>query len=472
MLESNIFLRYILGFWVQVVPVAALCYLAFDPEDYRLSVRKTAFLNAVVMLVLSILETLLWAWNEQVQGTDYEAAFSGNSTIFYGFLLLCFFLFLACVRSTLVKKLLVFSMGFAYAVFVAAGANTYLVCFPIMRIWDISREAGVMLQEGSIYVIIALECVTLPLMILFMRKIVRPALRVLDTKTSRYFCLAIIIMLMLYCASYTRITFNFDTVLFVFYCLTLCVFGSFGIFFYTAGQMNKNRETEEKARQLEHQIQLEELNYRNIVGNLENARMLRHDVRHHLRLIGELAESGNTKAIQDYIQSYDDRIQSETTVQASDNYIFNSIYQYYLAKCEESGIELNVKVKLGQTPGIDQVDLTVLFSNILENAFNACQKVVGQKPFIDLRVGPVGSSLVIIMKNSTTLITEKDTLTTAELQRLKENGRKSLGLQSVQSIVDAHHGYVEYHCSEGVFSTKISIICAAKDTDDSREERI
>lgn len=472
MLESNVFMRYILGFWVQVVPVAALCYLAFDPEDYRLSVKKTAFLNLGVMLLLSILETFLWVWNEQFQGTDYEAAFSGNSTIFYGFLLLCFFLFLACVRSTLVKKLLVFSMGFAYAVFVASGANTYLTVFPESSFWDASREAGVMLQGGSIYVIIVLECVTLPLMILFMRKIVRPALRVLDTKTSRYFCLAIIIMLMLYCASYTRITFNFDTVLFVFYCLTLCVFGSFGIFFYTAGQMNKNRETEEKARQLEHQIQLEELNYRNIVGNLENARMLRHDVRHHLRLIGELAESGNTKAIQDYIQSYDDRIQSETTVQASDNYIFNSIYQYYLAKCEESGIELNVKVKLGQTPGIDQVDLTVLFSNILENAFNACQKVVGQKPFIDLRVGSVGSSMVIIMKNSTTMVSEKQTLTTAELQRLKENGRKSLGLQSVQSIVDAHHGYVEYHCSEGVFSTKISIICAAKDTDDSREERI
>lgn len=158
-------------------------------------------------------------------------------------------------------------------------------------------------------------------------------------------------------------------------------------------------------------------------------------------------------------------------MQVSDNYIFNSIYQYYLAKCEESGIELSVKAKLGEAPGIDQVDLTVLFSNILENAYNACRKITGQKPFIDLRVGPVGGSLVIIMKNSTTLITEKDTLTTAELQRLKENGHKSLGLQSVQSIVDARHGYVEYHCSGGVFSTKISIICAVKDTDDNREEK-
>lgn len=148
MLESNVFLRYILGFWVQVVPVAALCYLAFDPEDYRLSVKKTAFLNLGVMLLLSILETFLWVWNEQLQGTDYEAAFSGNSTIFYGFLLLCFFLFLACVRSTLVKKLLVFSMGFAYAVFVASGANTYLTVFPESSFWDASREAGVMLQGG------------------------------------------------------------------------------------------------------------------------------------------------------------------------------------------------------------------------------------------------------------------------------------------------------------------------------------
>ena len=470
MLESNMFLRYVLGFWIQVIPVALLCYLAFDAEDYRLSVRKTVWINLTVMLLLSVLEAVIWGINERAQGTDYQAAFSSNSTIFYGFLLLCFLLFLACVRSTLVKKLLVFSMGFAYAVFVASGASAYLVYFPDLSFWNTSREVGVMLQGGSIYVIILLECATLPFMALFMRKLVRPVLRVMDTKTSRYYCLTIIIMLMLYCASYTRVTFDFDTVVFVFYCMTLCVFGSFGIFFYTAMQMNKARETEEKAGQLEHQRQLEERNYRRIVGNLQNARMIRHDVRHHLRLIGELAESGNTRAIQDYVQDYDNRILSEATVQISDNHIFNSIYQYYFTKCEENDIELKVQAELGRMPGMSQVDLTVLFSNILENAFNACLKVMGSKRFIDLRVGTVGSSMVIIMKNSSAEAGAEGPLTTADLQYKKKNGSRSLGLQSVQSIVDAHYGHVEYHCGEGVFSTKISIVCAGKGTENRKEK--
>ena len=184
--------------------------------------------------------------------------------IFYIFLLLCFLLFLFCVRSTLVKKLLVFSMGFAYAVFVASCANAFLVRYEAFGFWNSAREAGVMLQGGSFYIILLVEIVTLPPLVLFMRRMVCPVLRVMDIKTSRYLCLTIIVMLLLYGASYTQVTFDFDTVVFVFYSLTLCVFGSFGIFFFTARQMNKSRETEEKARQLEHQIELEELNYRNI----------------------------------------------------------------------------------------------------------------------------------------------------------------------------------------------------------------
>ena len=134
-----------------------------------------------------------------------------------------------------------------------------------------------MLQGGSFYIILLVEIVTLPPLVLFMRRMVCPVLRVMDIKTSRYLCLTIIVMLLLYGASYTQVTFDFDTVVFVFYSLTLCVFGSFGIFFFTARQMNKSRETEEKARQLEHQIELEELNYRNINASIENTRMIRHE---------------------------------------------------------------------------------------------------------------------------------------------------------------------------------------------------
>ncbi len=35
-LNANMFARYLLGFWFQVVPVAFICLLPFDREDYRL----------------------------------------------------------------------------------------------------------------------------------------------------------------------------------------------------------------------------------------------------------------------------------------------------------------------------------------------------------------------------------------------------------------------------------------------------
>ena len=468
MLESNIFIRYFLGFWLQVAPVATLCYLAFDPRDYRLPAGRMAGLNLIVMLMLSILQTLAWAFNERLHSQDAEAAFNGNSMIFYIFLLLCFLLFLFCVRSTLVKKLLVFSMGFAYAVFVASCANAFLVRYEAFGFWNSAREAGVMLQGGSFYIILLVEIVTLPPLVLFMRRMVCPVLRVMDIKTSRYLCLTIIVMLLLYGASYTQVTFDFDTVVFVFYSLTLCVFGSFGIFFFTARQMNKSRETEEKARQLEHQIELEELNYRNITASIENTRMIRHDVRHHLRLIGEMAEKGDTGAIQAYIAAYDARVQSETSAPVSDNYILNTIYQYYYGKCRESGITLTARAQLEERPGVGPVDLTVLFSNILENAYNACQSVAPERRMIDLRVGRVGNSVVVVLKNTTSAADARGELTTAGLGEKGGGGRRGLGLSSVQRIVDAHGGYIEYRCKDGVFMTKISMIGSNLNEEENR----
>lgn len=456
MLEESAFLRYTLGFWIQVVPVAALCYQAFGAEDYRIPPKRALFLNLGAMLLLSLLESGIWVVNETLKGSDYEAAFSMNSSIFYVFLLLCFFIFCVCVRSTGVKKLLVFAMGFTYAVFIASSANAYFIFFPVLSFWNKAAENGVMLQGGSLYIIFALECLTLPLMLLFMRRMVRPVLRIMDTRTSRYICGAIILMLLLYCVSYTRVTFDFEPVALVFYCLTLCVFCSFGIFFFTAKQMNKNREDQERARQLEHQVQIEELNYRNITASLGNARLIRHDVRHHLRLMGEMAGRGDTAAIQAYIEAYDHRIQSEGNYAVCENYILNSICQYYRGRCEEAGIRFTAEAKLALEPGIPGVDLTVLFSNILENAYNACQGSVAENPFIHLKVGTVANAVVIILKN-TTQGAAVGQRTIAELQCKKDDGRHCLGLVSVQGIVDTHDGYAEYHYGEGVFTTKISI---------------
>lgn len=126
--------------------------------------------------------------------------------------------------------------------------------------------------------------------------------------------------------------------------------------------------------------------------------MLRHDVRHHLRSMASWPKAAATKAIQDYIQSTTS-LQSETTVQASDNYIFNSIYQYYLAKCEESGIELNVKVKLGQTP-LTRWILRFCFPTFWKRALTPARRS-SAKALSTCGWDPGGLSMVIIAKNST-----------------------------------------------------------------------
>lgn len=63
-LNANMFARYLLGFWFQVVPVAFICLLPFDREDYRLPPKRLVSLGIASMALLSLAETAMLVRNE------------------------------------------------------------------------------------------------------------------------------------------------------------------------------------------------------------------------------------------------------------------------------------------------------------------------------------------------------------------------------------------------------------------------
>ena len=181
--------------------------------------------------------------------------------------------------------------------------------------------------------------------------------------------------------------------LIVFFSLTLCVFFSFTLFFSIVRQSAQTMKAEEEAQRLAQQVEIDALSYRKMMSSIEQARAARHDVRHHMRQIGSMLKKGDREGAEAYTQTYMERMDVQSQVTVCQNYLVNNIVLYYLDLCQKDGIELRHRIVLPELPGISPVDLTVLFSNILENALNACRQVTEGITFIDLRAECIGASL-------------------------------------------------------------------------------
>ncbi|WP_195267052.1 GHKL domain-containing protein [Eubacterium sp. 1001713B170207_170306_E7] len=442
-LNANMFVRYLLGFWFLVAPVAFICLLPFDREEYRIPLRKMVFFGVFSMVILSFAETAVLVRNEALFSGENAIATADNLVRCIT-MLICLTLYFYCVRSTAMKKLLVYAMGFTYAAFTTALGTLYSNVNPRQV-----EETGVLLQDGSLYFYIALDLLLVPAAALFMRRQVRPALRNMDSAITRKIGMGIILMMMIYGFSFATVigARNFYTIpmLTVFFSLSFCVFFSFALFFSIVRQSSQTMKAREEAHRLARQIEIDALSYRKMMGSIEQARAVRHDVRHHMRQIGSMLQRGDHEGAEAYTQIYMERMDAQSQITVCQNYLVNNIVLYYLDLCQKDGIELRHHIVLPELSGISPVDLTVLFSNILENALNACRLVTESPPFIELRSECVGASLVIVLENS------------LNSSAASSGNGSGIGMKSVDAIARAHDGEAYFGPEDGLYITKISL---------------
>lgn len=68
----------------------------------------------------------------------------------------------------------------------------------------------------------------------------------------------------------------------------------------------------------------------------------------------------------------------------SDNILLDAIFQDAANACEEKGVRFSVHVHLPESVSMTELDIVHVFSNIIENAIEACDKVSGQERFVEV----------------------------------------------------------------------------------------
>ena len=113
--------------------------------------------------------------------------------------------------------------------------------------------------------------------------------------------------------------------------------------------------------------------------NQEQARIYRHDMRHHLALINGYAAEGNLEKIKEYLSQTEMEIDAITPKRYCTNETVNLVLSSFETKATEMKVALCIEANLPETLSISDTELCSLFSNALENAIFAASKLMEKK---------------------------------------------------------------------------------------------
>ena len=175
----------------------------------------------------------------------------------------------------------------------------------------------------------------------------------------------------------------------------------------------------------------------------------RHDLRHHINAIMELA--GDNPELQNYLQGLSEKIPQAGKV-FCENRMVNAILSHYAALCEREQIRLDLQLAVpAETPRVDSSTLCVVFGNLLENAVEACGRMESGDRYITLHSRMQNGLLIITMDNSFNGQVRRDG------QRFYSSKRSDygIGLASVRSVALEAGGEAQFEAEGPVFHSSL-----------------
>ncbi|WP_195270382.1 ATP-binding protein [Eubacterium sp. 1001713B170207_170306_E7] len=222
------------------------------------------------------------------------------------------------------------------------------------------------------------------------------------------------------------------------------------IYLFEAISQKYTLENEMKLR--DQQLSMQNNYYHNIEAQYDHSRRLIHDMKNHMQTLEELYISGSGIEAKYYAQTILESMDALSGRFKCKNRILTIIVNDKILKCDELRIELNIEVEDIDFNFIDPFDMTTIFSNLLDNAIEACTKIPIERRMIVLRVFKFNQFVTISIRNQYNgeLAWDKDTLVST-----KGGKHMGLGLKNVESAVEKYDGTIQRKSNDEFFEVKI-----------------
>jgi sensor histidine kinase YesM len=191
-----------------------------------------------------------------------------------------------------------------------------------------------------------------------------------------------------------------------------------------------------------------------IENNQEKVKQLYHDMKNHMICISNL---NNPKELEKYIKNINIELRGMDNSFNTGNRIIDIIMSEKKAICIEKDIKFESFLDFSKLDFIDMTDMCIIFSNALDNAIQACDRIsdLSILKYISIKVTYVNSFCIInienskvndIVKKNTAIITDK-----------KDKFMHGIGIKNIKNTVKKYDGEVSINFIDNKFTLTMMI---------------
>ena len=161
-----------------------------------------------------------------------------------------------------------------------------------------------------------------------------------------------------------------------------------------------------------------------------------HDFRAHLEMLKQLLDDQQFTIAKDYLESILERQSERIFLVNCHHTILNALFNSKASKAVKLNIDIHFEV--GDLAGllIDSIDLTVLLSNLIDNAIEGCKKCT-QKPSIQIQACIKNDRFIFIIRNTSSPVH----IVQNEIESTKSDPHlHGFGLPNIKAILNKYHG--------------------------------
>lgn len=224
------------------------------------------------------------------------------------------------------------------------------------------------------------------------------------------------------------------------------------LIFYVFDRYSQSAEKLHQQELMITKLEMEEKHYKQVeCVNQEHAGFI-HDIRHYMKVIGEMALENNNKEILKIVSELQIRVSDTELEMICQNRLLNAILNEKKKDAQRKKVDIKITIEPGfAIEQIDDMDLIVIMGNLLDNAIEAASKC--EEGYIKMFLFSQNNShfsVIKIMNNYSGRMLLKDGV----LQTNKDDKeRHGYGIRNVSDMAAKYGGYLQDFYDDETFTS-------------------
>lgn len=248
------------------------------------------------------------------------------------------------------------------------------------------------------------------------------------------------------------ITVGGKTTEYIYVAVTLLISCLDAVIFIFLRKMNRTSQIEKERDIMEIQLQRQQDEMQHLQQQYEEISILRHDFRNGIDCLCGMIEQGDCSGALEHAKQFKERKVNTilSQVQCSST-MLNAVVNAKFNDAQSKGIDTSLRLVV-QIPHDLEFDLSIILSNLLDNAIEACEKNPSNAQILLTISEEAGYYRLVVRNTITSSVLKKNQELTTRKANKKLHG---WGLRSVTDLVSKRNGWIDFYEKDGMFYVDI-----------------